>query len=92
MNLEKDLEILMKPYADVPQIALDIIKADAVNMIIESTTKKLVETMQLIKRIENGESCLGYTTQQQENSAMYELVDFFGFNCLQLADFKKKYL
>ena len=59
--------------------------------IIEKATKLVLREMEEVKAIEAGNATLGYTTQIQETRAREEFRKRFDFNCLQLADFKKKH-
>lgn len=98
MNLEKDLsremDIYEKTLANLPDRESNIAKIRMVKAkeIVEKVTPKLKKTMAIIKRIESGNGSLGYTTYSAERRNMAELVQRFEFNCLQLSDFKKKYL
>lgn len=98
MNLERDLsremEVYEKALAGLPEGEANLAKIRRVKAteIIEKVTPKLKETMATIKRIEAGNGSLGYTTDSAERRNMADLVQRFEFNCLQLADFKKKYL
>lgn len=99
MNLEGDIKKKMETYEEalkdfpeeIREKNLAIIRKQKAKAMAETTTAKLKETMAMIKRIKAGKASLGYTTWNQEYSAMRELVDRFEFNCLQLADFRKKY-
>ena len=99
INLEGDLKKQMETYEEalksfpeeIREKNLAIIRKQKAKAMAETTTAKLKETMAMIKRIKAGKASLGYTTWNQEYSAMRELVDRFEFNCLQLADFRKKY-
>jgi hypothetical protein len=92
MNLEKDLIAKMSIFQELPEKAIEILTKIKAQEIVDETTKRLYEKMAVIKQIETGNASLGYTTQLQETQARQELVTRFEFNCLQLADFKKKYL
>ena len=48
--------------------------------------------MREVRAVREGRASLGYTTHLQEIRARYEFEARFEFNCLQLADFKKKYI
>lgn len=97
MNLEEELEHRTRIYKsiDIPEDAkrqvLDIMSKKYAEEIIAKAEAELQETADMINRIENGEATLGYTTQTQENRAMYRLVTHYEFNCIQLADFKREH-
>ena len=92
INLEQELAHEMEIFSELPDEALTILKSIKAREIAEKCQERLTERMATVKAIENGEANLGYTTQGQEIKARGELVRRFEFNCLQLADFKKKYL
>ena len=100
MNLEEDLNREVKPIeealkennisvTDENHKTLLRLKAKG---IADKAEKKCKEQMAMIQRINNGQSSLGYTTEQQEIHARAELHKRFEFNCYQLSVFKEKYL
>ena len=97
MNLEEELEHRTRIYKtiDIPEDAkqqvLDIMSKKYAEEIIAKAEAELQETADMINRIENGEATLGYTTQTQENRAMYRLVTQYEFNCIQLDDFRREH-
>jgi len=93
MNLEKDLEERMKIYDGVglTEEAIEKIRLIEAERIADTCKKNLYKTMNMIQKINRGEVGLGYTTQFQETQERHRLITRFEFNCLQYADFKKKY-
>lgn len=90
LNLEAELERKLKFFADLPEAALSILQKQEAKRIAEVTTVLLKKDMEIVKQIDT--CSFGYTTMAQEVTAKREFVERFEFNCLQLADFKKKYL
>ena len=78
--------------ADLTEDALAIVRKIEAQKIVDSCTLLVYEEMKVCKEIEAGKAGFGYTTIGQEISARGEYRKRFEFNCLQLADFKKKYL
>lgn len=94
MNLEEDLEKVMEVYektlADYPQV-IETFRTKHASDIAEKAKSELLETMAMIKRLDAGETSLGYTSVFQECQEMKKLKDRFEFNCYQLSVFRKKY-
>lgn len=89
MNLESELECELSIFdANV----IEKIRPIYAQKIYNKASKTLKERMTTIQDLQSGKSSLGYTTQNQEIHKMNRIVQRFEFNCLQLADFKKKYL
>ncbi len=99
MNLEADLETKMETaarrLADLPrefaEKALETTRNMMAKEIAYSALKAVHEEMAMVKRVESGESVMGYSCKIQETQAREEARIRFEFNCLQLADFRKKY-
>ena len=91
VNLEAELNRCIATYSNLPEEAITIMRKVEAAKIAEKTKALVVEEMQTVKAIAAGEASFGYTTKGQEISAMREYRMRFEFNCLQLADFKKKY-
>lgn len=91
INLEEELNHKMSIFKDLPEEAQKLLVPIKAQEVIEEATKLVYKEMATIKDLEAGKSSFGYTTQGQENQARYELRTRFDFNCLQLADFKKRY-
>lgn len=91
-NLEAELEREMNVYSDIHESAVAIIRKMEAKKIADSCEKLVRKEMEICKRLESGKSSFGYTTQSQEIAARGELRKRFEFNCLQLKDFKEKYL
>lgn len=92
-DLESKLEKAMEAYNNLSLTdgALAIIRKREAQKIADACKKSLTDKKDAIERIEAGEACLGYTTAQQENAAMRELIERFEFTAICLAIFKKKY-
>lgn len=93
-NLEAELERAMRVYheAGLPEEAIVIIRKMEAQKIADSCRALVLEEMDVVKRINAGEASFGMTTERQETEARFEYITRFEFNCLQLADFRKKYL
>lgn len=91
INLEYDLKHALEIYVGLPTEAIEILKKIEAKKIVDKCTEQLKKNMEVVKKLKAGKTSLGYTTQTQEIHAAHELVTRFEFNCLQLADFKKKY-
>ena len=90
LNLEESLDKHMAIFTDLPEAALSILRKQEAKKIAEETTALLKEDMKIAKQIDT--CSFGYTTMAQEVAAKRNFIERFEFNCLQLADFKKKYL
>lgn len=90
-NLEKQLSQAMAMYKNLPGIAIEAVKQIEAENIAKRCKEKMLKTMAMIKRIENGEGSLGYTNVAQEISARKELREGFEFTCLVLREFKKEH-
>lgn len=89
MNLESELESELNIFdTDV----IEKIRPIYAKKIYVKASKILKERMMMIQHLQSGKSSFGYTTQNQEIHEMHRIVQRFEFNCIQLADFKKKYL
>ena len=93
MNLEEELSDYMKIFDDteLPDSAKDILRKTKAQEIANRAKKVLIDRMNFIKNVNEGNASLGYTTRIQEVQEMHRIVERFEFNCLQLADFNKKY-
>lgn len=91
-NLEAELQHQMSIYKELPQEAINLLVKIEAQKIANSCETLVLEEKQTLKDLEDGKASLGYTTRNQEIQAKSELHQRFEFNCLQLADFKKKYL
>lgn len=76
---------------DIRVKLLPIYTTQYAQRIADDAKDQLIKKMYMIKRIENGEASLGYTTYVQEISAKHDLVEGFEFSCYMLSEFKKKY-
>lgn len=92
INLEAELADRMSIYKGIPSEALETIRHIEAEKIAETCKVLVMKQMETVKELESGKASLGYTTKFQEVQAMHEIVERFEFNCLQLADFKKKYI
>ena len=90
---EKDLEIVMKAYRDLdlPESAKEVILQIEAKKVYDFISNTLKGTMRTINAILSGKASLGYTTEMQEIQARHEIREGFEFDCLRLADFRKKY-
>ena len=93
INLEGDLAGLLDMYREygVPEEAIIAIKKTKAQELADACKAVVHEELGVLKRILSGESSFGYTSEFQEVRARAEYRERFDFNCLQLADFKKKY-
>ena len=90
---EKDLEITMKAYKDLDlqeQVQEVILQIEA-KKVYDFISDTLKGTLRTLNAILSGKASLGYTTKIQEVQAMRDLREGFEFDCLRLADFRKKY-
>ena len=100
INLDRELADKLESYKeafkempkDAATQALEVIKAQVVKQIIETTTKLVLEEKAVVENIEAGKASFGYTTETQEVRARSDFRKRFEFNCLQLADFKKLHI
>lgn len=92
INLEHKLQYRMSIYKDLPTDALEKIEKIEAQKIVDDFTGELKKRMKMINDLESGKSSLGYTTKIQEVHEMGRIRQRFEFNCIQLADFKKKYI
>ena len=90
---EKDLEIMMKAYRDLdlPESAKEVILQIEAKRVYDFISDTLKGTLRTLNAILSGKASLGYTTKIQEVQAMNDLREGFEFDCLRLADFRKKY-
>ena len=91
INLEAELERSLEIFKELPAEAIEMLKKIEAKKIVDKATTLAKKEMTIVKALESGEATLGYTTQIQEIHARAELRQRFEFNCLQLADFRKKY-
>ena len=93
INLEAELKNRMRIYDSIglPETAIATIRKVEAQKIADTCKKLVMREMQTIKAIDNGEASFGYTTRGQEIKALGDFRTRFEFNCLQYADFKKKY-
>ena len=93
INLEEELENRMKVYEGIglPEAVISILRKGEAQKVADACKTLVTKELEMVKGIENGTVSLGYTTLGQEIKARGELRMRFEFNCLQYADFKKKY-
>jgi len=94
INLEAWLEDRMEVYKDcdgVAEEAIIIIRNIEATKIADECEKMLRDDMRIIKAVNEGKATFGFTTMNQETAHRADFVERFEFNCLQLADFRKKY-
>lgn len=93
INLAEELERAMSTYqsAELDDKALRIIEKIEAQKIAERANILVHKQMEVVKRVEAGNSSFGYTTQSQEYEARAEYRTRFEFNCLQLAMFRKQH-
>lgn len=92
MNLEEELEYSLKPYAELPKEVIDALIPIKAKEIADKATEALKATMEIVKGIQEGTKSLGYNSRSQEAKETHRYITRFEFNCIQLADFKKKYI
>ncbi len=93
IDLEADLEqsINFLDGTDLPEEAIEKVKAVYAKKIAEKFKEELIKRMQVIKNVESGNASFGYVTEAQEVKARFEYRRYFEFGCYYLAVFKKKY-
>lgn len=93
INLEQELSNRMDTYIGVQLSGEDLNKIRNIEAkkIADSCEAKCRKQMQVLKDIMSGKVSFGYTHRAQEVRARSEFQKRFEFNCLQLADFRKKY-
>lgn len=93
MNLEKDLNDLMKPFKEsgLAVEAVEGIKKIYAEKVAATAKKELLNTKAMVERLQTGKSTLGFTSMRQEINAKHDIIQRFEFNCYQLSVFKKKY-
>ena len=93
INLEEELEKRMEIYEGLglPTAMILILRKGEAQKVADAAKALVKEELEVVKGLENGTASLGYTTQIQEIKARGEYRTRFEFNCLQYADFKKKY-
>ena len=93
VDLEGDLHKLLDDYREVgvPEEAIKVICKAKAKEIADRCKALVLEELEVVKRIEAGEASFGMTTRRQEIEYRHDYRTRFDFNCLQLADFKKKY-
>ena len=92
--MEADLALLMRGFeeAGLPEEALIVIRKQQAQKIADKVKEMVQEDLSLAKKVDAGTADFGYTTERQETEARFRFRTRFDFNCLQLADFRKKYL
>lgn len=93
VDLESDLADYMDPYqaAGIPAPVLDVLRHQKAQCLADEMDTLVREEMRVIRDVEAGRASFGYTTYSQEYKARFEYRTRFEFNCLQLADFRRKY-
>lgn len=95
MNLEEDLETLVKPYLSLQleyrEQALEVIRREMAKRVCNVAKVDLLKTRDMVTELKSGKASLGNISRRDEIREMHDLVQRFEFNCLQLADFRKKY-
>ena len=101
INLEKELADYVADYekafavADIPEDVInrlvDAYRAKMAQMIADRATALCKKDMQTLLDIEAGRASWGFISKFQEVEHDREFRRRFEFNCLQLADFRKKY-
>jgi hypothetical protein len=100
MNLEERMEQAMNQIleamegvpAEQREKAVDALKGAQAKRIAEAAEKTIREEMAMVKRVESGKASRGYSDRAQATRYKAQMRIRFEFNCLQLADFKKKYI
>lgn len=90
-DLEESLRIMMNGLEDLPPQAFEAVRKLHAQKVADDCKAHLLKTKKTINNVKSGRASLGYTTMNQEISAMHDLVEGFEFTCLCLADFMKKY-
>lgn len=90
---DKDLATRIEVYADagIRQDAMEKIMNIEAQKVYDFHNDALKKTMNALVRILSGKASLGYTTKRQEIEKMRDLRIGFEFDCVRLADFRKKY-
>lgn len=91
-NLEAELEREMNAYVGLPEEAVHVVQKIEAGKIAKSCEDLVRLEMDICRRVDRGEASFGMMTQAQEIRARAEFRKRFEFNCLQLRDFKEKYL
>ena len=93
MNFEEDLEALMKPYSQhgFPEQAFEVIRKEMAKRVCSAAKEDLLKIRETVLALRSGNASLGNVSMRDEIVGRHELIQRFEFNCLQLADFKKKY-
>lgn len=90
---DKDLATCMEVYADagIGHDAMEKIMNIEARKVYDVHKDALKKTRNALVRILSGKASLGYTTKRQEIEKMRDLRIGFEFDCVRLADFRKKY-
>ena len=97
INMELEMDRVVDRYKtvdlpeDVLEKALSVVIRIEAEKIAKSAKDLVMEEMAMVKEIECGQASFGMISERQEVAARSELRQRFEFNCLQLADFRKKY-
>lgn len=93
INMEADLKLLMRAYdgADIPEEALKVIKSMEAQKVLKYAKDIILKQRDMITKLLSGEASLGMISKSQEIHRIHEIRTRFEFNCLQMADFKRKY-
>ena len=93
VDLEGDLAAYMKTYeaAGLPAPVLELLRQQEAQCLADKMAALVHEEMRVIREVEASRASFGYTTYSQEYRKRFEYRTRFEFNCLQLADFRKKY-
>lgn len=92
VNLECDLDWQMLPIAGMlTEEQREMVRKAYAPKIAKVAEGKLTKMREMLERLDNGESSLGYITWSQEWSARSEPQDRYEFNVFQLKAFKEKY-
>lgn len=93
IDMQNELDCNMRTFLDMgfSDEQLEIIRKVEAQKVADACKEKCYKQMNIVKGILDGSISFGYTTQTQEIRARKEFRQRFEFNCLQLADFKKKY-
>lgn len=93
INLEGELQTAMDQYRELgmPEEAIPIVEKMEAEKIAAKCRTLVFEELEVLKRVLSGKSSFGMSTERQEIHARHEFRTRFDFNCLQLADFRKKH-
>lgn len=93
INMEADLGLLMKAYegANIPEKALTVVRGMEAKKVFEYAKGIVLRQRDMVNRLLAGQASLGMISKTQEIHEMHDIRTRFEFNCLQMADFKRKY-